>query len=120
MIFMKPIHNTVHTTFKGSQVVIPHKVNDFYETNSQLIGLIYDTFIVVIPHKVNDFYETNSQLSFYTPKEICMLWFLTKLMIFMKPIHNTAFTNSFRHKVVIPHKVNDFYETNSQQKTPCL
>ncbi len=41
--------------------MIPHKVNDFYETNSQQSDFEAETFYVVIPHKVNDFYETNSQ-----------------------------------------------------------
>ncbi len=35
MIFMKPIHNYTGATKNLDLVVIPHKVNDFYETNSQ-------------------------------------------------------------------------------------
>ncbi len=35
-------------------------------------------------------------------------------MILMKPIHNTCFAFFIIVKVVIPHKVNDFNETNSQ------
>ncbi len=61
MIFMKPIHNILLLLSKNLFVVIPHKVNDFYETNSQHIFNISTKFSVVIPHKVNDFYETNSQ-----------------------------------------------------------
>ncbi len=40
MIFMKPIHNGVFVCFARVFVVIPHKVNDFYETNSQLVLLL--------------------------------------------------------------------------------
>ncbi len=35
-------------------------------------------------------------------------------MIFMKPIHNYRQAKHCRHRVVIPHKVNDLIETNSQ------
>ncbi len=35
MIFMKPIHNIANPIVLQIAVVIPHKVNDFYETNSQ-------------------------------------------------------------------------------------
>ncbi len=58
---MKPIHNHCGEHSKANDVVIPHKVNDFYETNSQLLLVQCFLFSVVIPHKVNDFYETNSQ-----------------------------------------------------------
>ncbi len=36
MILMKPIHNTYKGIKAPFAVVIPHKVNDFNETNSQL------------------------------------------------------------------------------------
>ncbi len=36
MILMKPIHNANALFFFPDKVVIPHKVNDFNETNSQL------------------------------------------------------------------------------------
>ncbi len=78
---MKPIHNLREDTGDIDKVVIPHKVNDFYETNSQHFR---NNGIVVIPHKVNDLIETNSQLTL-------AFWF-----------------HSF---VVSHHKVNDFNET---------
>ncbi len=37
MILMKPIHNYFQMRFSTALVVIPHKVNDFNETNSQPI-----------------------------------------------------------------------------------
>ncbi len=105
MILMKPIHNCLGIFPQVIWVVIPHKVNDFNETNSQHHSIISIRIIVVIPHKVNDFNETNS-----------LLWFLTKLMILMKPIHNMWETTKTTPPVVIPHKVNDFNETNSQHR----
>ncbi len=36
MILMKPIHNKRRKYSVSEDVVIPHKVNDFNETNSQL------------------------------------------------------------------------------------
>ncbi len=35
MILMKPIHNYTSFPIYDTNVVIPHKVNDFNETNSQ-------------------------------------------------------------------------------------
>ncbi len=35
---MKPIHNGHKWVHDHPEVVIPHKVNDFYETNSQPSG----------------------------------------------------------------------------------
>ncbi len=40
MIFMKPIHNYGDDAINVFKVVIPHKVNDFYETNSQHITTV--------------------------------------------------------------------------------
>ncbi len=61
MILMKPIHNRHDEIFWIVLVVIPHKVNDFNETNSQPKQQTPLRKRVVIPHKVNDFNETNSQ-----------------------------------------------------------
>ncbi len=58
---MKPIHNSKSLIADEVIVVIPHKVNDLNETNSQLVVILYFLFKVVIPHKVNDLNETNSQ-----------------------------------------------------------
>ncbi len=55
---MKPIHNIPEIGSPSPLVVIPHKVNDFNETNSQRIFKRCYLQFVVIPHKVNDFYET--------------------------------------------------------------
>ncbi len=58
---MKPIHNYKHHFIGIPLVVIPHKVNDLNETNSQHSFKTSLSFFVVIPHKVNDLNETNSQ-----------------------------------------------------------
>ncbi len=52
---MTAIRNASHL------VVIPHKVNDLIETNSQPLRCLNIYSTVVIPHKVNDLIETNSQ-----------------------------------------------------------
>ncbi len=61
---MKPIHNPIADSDAVLAVVIPHKVNDLNETNSQLDKCRFPYLSVVIPHKVNDLNETNSQLHF--------------------------------------------------------
>ncbi len=43
MFLMKPIHNYNSSAISLASVVIPHKVNDFNETNSQLMLVKFKT-----------------------------------------------------------------------------